>query len=342
MANKDERPALDDKAQLEALDARARQRDEWRRRHVLMLTFGDTLHVIEDRLQSKSYDGFNNHDLVGREVTLVGFAVRAWPRTRARIEGGRPGYYLDRSHAYVKDRGTVRRVPTRLLRFPEAVWQERLEQHRATIPALPEPEPEFVGELPDTGFWEGDLVTIKPLRYLPPLKKVPFGTFPEHPEAVMIAGARYQHFRDVVDHMGAEPTFSVTSHLSQIREGEYLTFQLNLVARGNLWREAHGEPLVFHDLAEEALFFLHQAKVVGEVRIRVNSSAELELASNQAREMIRLGRGHAFRWGWDLSGCGTDDSCVIYEFQSAELGARLRTATLEQGFRIPGDERMKF
>lgn len=318
---------------------KAQQRYEWGRRHELMLAFGDRLQVIEDPHRTKSDDFSGGRDLVGREVTLVGFAVRARSRTQARTKGVQPGYYLERSYAYVNDRGTVRMARTHLLRFPEAVWQERLEQHRATLPVLPEPEPEFVAELLDTGFWEGDLITIKFRRFVPSLKKVPLGTFREHPDAVMIAGTRYQFFKGAVDNIGAEPKFSVTSHLSRIEEGEYFAFELELVARGNLWREAHSEPLVFHDLAEEALFFLHQAKYVGEVRIRVNSSAELELASNQAREMIRQGKGHAFRWGWDLSSCGTDDGCVIYEFQNEELGARLRAATLEQGFRIPGDER---
>lgn len=345
MTKMDDRSALDDKAHLDILEAIEQRRKEWRRRHELMLSIGDTVHVIDDPRRVMSDALFSDRDLVGRTVVVVGFAVRARSRARSRIEGGQPGYYLDKSRAYVGDRGTVRKTPTRLLRFPEATWQERLGQHRATLPLLPEPKPEFVCELPDTGIWEGDLVTIKPeTMRLRPLLKVPFGTFAEHPEAVMIASVRYQHFRDVddVDHIGAEPKFAVTHHLGSDSEGAYNAFELTLVSRGNPWREAHGKPLVFHDLAEEALYFFHQAKPVGEIRIRTNNSAECERAGNQAYELINRGKGHAYRWSWDLSSCGTDDGCVIYEFPNADLGARLRTATLEQGFRIPGDERRKF
>lgn len=110
---------------------------------------------------------------------------------------------------------------------------------------------------------------------------------------------------------------------------------LRLVCRGNLWRQAHGEPLLFDDLAEEALFFVGEAVSVPVRAPYWDINAQLAAAL----EAVRRGEAHGLRYSWEYIDGSSDPSWDAYRYPDADLGARLAKATLEEGFRIPGDER---
>jgi hypothetical protein len=91
------------------------------------------------------------------------------------------------------------------------------------------------GDLPETAFWELDMVEHEGKQYR--INRINYNGW----------GPEKAHCYDMeeIDEHGM-----YARHGSRTVEPE----QLTLVSRGNVWREAHGEPLVFRSLGEEASF----------------------------------------------------------------------------------------
>ena len=267
---------------------------------------------------------------LGEEAVVARFGIRAVPRQFPQGPLA-PGFYLDRRHVFVRWRGTVRTVIAPGLRLPEVTWQTRYVAHAKAFPDTHAIPCERVADLPDGPFWEGDLVA--PERgFLEGLRP---DTFRGHACAYGIEAIQYSDPPHILP-MNHAPYVSLAERLGRKTERRFSAGCLRLVRRGNLWRQAHGEPLAFDDLAEEALFFLGQA-----VRVAVQPAPlAIEVQRLAALDAVRRGEAHGVRYSWDFSGWGADEEWTAYRYPNADLGARIARATIEEGFQIPGDERM--
>ncbi|MGB4762445.1 MAG: hypothetical protein WBP12_03785 [Candidatus Saccharimonas sp.] len=98
-----------------------------------------------------------------------------------------------------------------------------------------------------------------------------------------------------------------------------------LVARGNVWRHYHNEPLEFEDINAEAEFFTN----IGQTTEVKNPRSNLyDWTLPEALQALRVGLGHGVTVSPGLFGAGPHVS--VRRFHDEELGARVATVTLER------------
>ena len=185
-----------------------------------------------------------------------------------------------------------------------------------------------IGDLPETPFWEGDIVTVHSEHW--------GGNFGapcvecETPAVLKVDSINYS------DRHG-EHTYSVsgkyaTGHTTgQIRAGKE---ELKLVERGNLWRHYNSEPLVFADIQEEILFNMQLHKV-HEVKNPLRNDWYLWTRA-EALTAIREGRADGFNVSQGFFGSGP--SIRVQRFDDRDLGERVRAETIAGWATTPENE----
>jgi hypothetical protein len=162
----------------------------------------------------------------------------------------------------------------------------------------------YLGELPETKFWEFDLVST------------------ERGETTIVQ-VDYSRIHKTCQDGSPWPIYEIklpTGGTCWVTEDS-----ISLVKRGNLWNYYHNEPLVFTDLQEEGSFFI----IIGEApEIRNPANGLYKWTKDEVIAAIKSGLIH----GFTISQFITPHICAR-RFNNEELGARVAKATME-GFTL--------
>jgi hypothetical protein len=168
----------------------------------------------------------------------------------------------------------------------------------------------YVSELPETPFWEGDIVRIKRLGIESKIVRIDYYRLGEFCD-------------DGVTPMPPYMVKSVEGWLTNERNSN-----LELVERGYVWKYYHNEPLEFPDLPTEADFFkcIHHAS---DVR---NPACNLyKWTKDEVLQAIKDGTVHGFSMGYAMFSDELRISAM--RFDDEELGKRVAEYTLK-GFNL--------
>lgn len=211
---------------------------------------------------------------------------------------------------------------------------------------------ERIGDLPETKFWEGDLVRVTckhPSYAADPVINVQSWLTPEaweerkklnpDPTVCVITRVGYSDINKTCNDGSPYPMYSISYKLGGGMCMSFTEAEIELVERGNIWKWYHDEPIEFGSLQEEANF----AKLVSECEEVMNPKRKLYLWSlDEALQAIRDGIAHGFNTStFSLVPIseGTPARIVVHRFNNEELGKRVAAATLE-GFAdyVPGTD----
>lgn len=173
-----------------------------------------------------------------------------------------------------------------------------------------------VGDLPETAFWEGDTVLITNGRF--------DDEYRQNLHTQITGIEWYWDNRPYrvrwIDPVTGKDAGCGTSYINEA--------DLSLIARGNVWREAHGEPLIFRDIREEAAY----ASGTGRTEEVRNPANELySWTKDEALVAIKHNIADGFSLSAGFFGSGT--SINVIRFTDRDLGERIRAETLN-GFGV--------
>ena len=242
----------------------------------------------------------------GTRATVLGFTEIHYGRLSG--VGLPPGVYANRS--WVKLRLDDGREHTeyhgRLALADAAEYERRLVAFRAHQQEHPDDRgEEFLRELPETPFWEGDIVRVRM----------------DGPEYYVVVHIDYANLAAATA-QGPHPAYRIRHHVF----GHELTVAADdvlLFERGRVWKFFHDEPITFRDLKEEAEFF---DRLGHTDEVRNPASGLYAWAINEVLAAIRDGIAHGFTVSSGFFGTGPGISGK--RFRNAELGARVAAATL--------------
>lgn len=329
----------------------------WRHRHLLQV--GDGVRVCADSHFPKPEDLYHPIGTVGE---IVGFAITSISRTSAR-GFVRSGIYLDPGRPFVRFKaGVIRNFCANSLQLVNEVeYGRRMEQSLLENQRLSSLNNPFVSQLPDTEIWEGDIVRPKPCdrtSELLRLERVKCNSIPGIPDAYMVADVSFRRPGEIVGSLDYGPYFGIGDRFLKRWNGGFFDWELELVERGNFWRRAHDEPLIFKDLEEESFW----AWMVGETEAvpaperpkdpwsrDYLSECSVEVQAQQrakwysetaALSCVSEGKGHGIQSHHafeDVYDSRPYVWCNVLRFKDEDLGRRVAAATAH-GFRIPAKD----
>lgn len=192
-----------------------------------------------------------------------------------------------------------------------------------------EDERHFLRELPETPFWEHDVVYCTDKR----LENLKIPTWQDQPNTYVVQRIEFDWIHsmgDLVEHK-KERTYVISRSPSSGSSAFVPESTLELVQRGNVWRYYHNEPLKFSDIPEEARFFLR----LGQIKeIRNPRSGYYTWALDEVLDAIELGTVHGVWGGKSIevfpapnNNRGSGYSAV--RFLDEDVGNRVAQATIK-------------
>ena len=283
------------------------------------LRVGDRVSITIDR-ENREW-GYNPCP-DGTEATVLGFTEITWGRVNNC--GHRPGIYHNTSWVrlqmpdgkqHVELDSRLKLLDSEEEKRRHEAWRKENKSRDGVSDHL------FIRDLPDTPFWEHDLVCVK-------------GSHDPDEQRMRVTEVKVKWARDT-DHYCCEI-------LRDGRPAGSMYFEesrLELVERGNVWKMAHGQKPTFLNLKEEA----DLAESMGLTReVRNPADGLYHWSLPEAVEAVRKGIGHSISVGGPLLGgmFGPDplpaaDSDTrstriqVKRFKDEELGERVRAATIE-------------
>jgi hypothetical protein len=306
-------------------------------RHPHLFRVGDTVCILGEDPWFPIVESFIAQLHAGEVGEIVEFAIQSVCRFAA-CRGLRPGIYADPRFVYVRvgDGRVLVFHAGNLALGNNQEYQARLAKHREDHPDLATIPKVHVSDLPDTPFWEGDIVRPKPFSGIPqPSDELIRWSISEHPNAFMVTWMHYRdrYGGDLHEAVANWPTYSLGDRLHRIKEDGFKGTDLDLVTRGNLWRRAHGQPLEFRYLAEEAVFFF----LIGEAKEVGTDERIACLTYEEALAVVKVGKAHGVRCHVHyFQGGSREEFFTAIRYDDETLGDCIRGATLDSGFRIPG------
>lgn len=237
-------------------------------------------------LQGRDLKGVSD----GETVTIIEFAERYSGRTDG--IGVPPGLWKNYSYSTVRDaRGNDHDIhSSHLLPLPGSDYI-----------GLPR---QLVGDLPETPFWEGDVVEVYDGR------------------KGVVSVIDYGE----IDTESDEPPYRVSFPATGGGEG-FHAHALSLIERGDVWRHYHGEEIDFESAADEATLH-HTLSLVTSVANRETRS--FGFSWGEAVQALRNGDADVIVHNWTVI---TDDpgrNVQCYSIDDAAAGERCRAAFLGQ------------
>ncbi len=275
-----------------------------------LLLVGDVLVV---KVPQENRDWGYNPCPDGILVTVTGFSELAAGRTNN--FGRAPGIYANRCGIDCKlPNGKTIHLGSHCVEFSDKSVEEKRSNDLKQAGGY---KPEFVRDLPETPFWEGDVVLAQ-------------SRHDSKPKRVVITSIRYESLYDKRDDGSPVPAYTVSSSLVNGGWTQYMhAADLELISRGNVWKYYHGEPMTFLDLEEEA----NTMKSMGFTdEIRNPANGLYSWTKDEALDAIRNGVIHAFSVGGNFFGPGHHISAL--RFNDENLGRRVAEKTL-LGFAWP-------
>ncbi len=260
----------------------------------------------------------------GTVATVVGFNEIAYGRLLN--FGLDPGIYhnTSRPNLLLEDGRERTEFFRRLEMIDQDEYNRRVNERRSAItsPRDWRVRMKRIRPLPDTPYWEGDLVrihdrsqTIDAWAELPPK---PF------PEVYIII---YIHYLGLATSAYGKkfppPVYVMSDKFSSRWSMLACEDNVELVVRGDVWKYYHHEPLVFSNLYEEANFFI----MLDHFEEVPNPANNLYLwTEGEALEAVSKGIAHGYVFRGDLF--GPDRRISAIKFRDEGLGLRVAEATL--------------
>lgn len=279
--------------------------------------------IVEIHVEEESRGWGYNPCAEGQRAEVIGFSEITFGHVNNC--GHRPGVY--ENHSWVK----VRFIPdgkehtelsSRLKFVEEGLYEKRMSAkqewfrtHGENAWKL-EREAQFIRPLPETRFYVGDLVKVRPSERV---------NFPGMPENVaMIGHVDYHNIGEKRCDGSPMPIYTLSD---TIGAGGYIGAdeeRLELHERGKVWRDAHGLPVV-HDTLEDAAKFEFMLGRTDEVRNPVSENYAWD--QPDIIDGLRAGIIDGFAGSAGMFGSKTSLHC--HRFHNTELGAAVRAHTLE-------------
>ncbi len=227
----------------------------------------------------------------GETVTILDFSELYEGRTVG--IGVPPGLWKNYSYATIRDeRGGEHEIHTsHLLPLPGKDYVKVPRQ--------------FVRELPDTPFWEDDIIEVYDGR------RGTISTIDYH---------------DFVESSADHPVYSVRFSNSGYGE-RFHARSLDLVERGNVWRYHHGEEIDFENATEEATLHHRLSLVTG---VANPDTRNFSFTWNEAVQALRNGEADMIWQDWAVAIEDPGYSVACYTMDDPVAGERCRTAFLAQ------------
>lgn len=244
--------------------------------------------------------------------------------------GKQPGVYENRSWINLRmpDGQTHAELDSRLT-FVERGMEEI---RKAEWIGAGRPEGAWLRELPETPFWEGDVIRV-------PGRPRDFATSKIDPRlndpcAYVVTKISYDRLDGQTNVGTAWPAFQISDGMSTGWHTSVAAEDAVLVERGDVWKRAHGEPVTFRTLEEEAEFAMRTGTTVEVANPATN---RYRWSLDEALAAIRDGVAHGISVGPNplLAALGDASPRIsAFRFRDEALGARVAAATLE-GFPQP-------
>lgn len=246
----------------------------------------------------------------GTIAVVLGFSEIAYGRLSNL--GVKPGVYVNRSWVLLRSRkeGSLTEFSGYLEFADKAEYERRVALYRRHQQEWPSGwrDKEFLRDLPETPFWEGDIVRVSS----------------SDNRQLQIVSIDYANLAEKTQLGGKYPAYRVSDSLGAGWHTSASEDDMVLIERGPVWKLFHDEPVTFGSLVEEAQFF----QQIGHFEEVPNPRNGLySWTREEALEAIRAGIIH----GFSLSGAflGLSSSIRAIRFTDEDLGKRVAQATLE-------------
>lgn len=264
----------------------------------------------------------------GTLAEVIGFSESY--KGRIGNSGQKPGVYVNNYWVKLKleDGREHTEFDMRLDPVDKEAYAKRIERLREE--GVPE-EDKFLRDLPETKFWEGDYVLVYDTSGVtsisaPNISSEDFESIQEGEKPqnqLMVVGINWHWGKK-----GDSWTYSVSDNFDAGWNTYATEGNMELMARGNVWKYSHDESLSFGDLMEEASFF----KMMGQVESVRNPANDLyKWTKDEVLGAIKEGTVDAFTLG--IIPLTSIKSIDAMRFNDRDLGERVREKTLA-GFNI--------
>lgn len=269
----------------------------------------------------------------GTNATVLGFSETYYGRIGNL--GFKPGVYVNRY--WVKLHMQDGREHTEFIARLELADKNEYERRVTEFSKAQQEGPrdfhdnkEFIRELPETPFWEGDKVHVNARLAL----TVVTGEMPPDydPDIFTIVGIEFYRLNQKTKIGTKYPAYNISDKLGSGWHTSANEDDMKLIKRGNVWKFYHGEPLQFADIREEADLFM----MLGRYKeVRNPKTGYYSWTKEEVLEAIKNGTVHTFSLGRGIFEFIWDPPTRIsaYEFMDVNLGERVRQATIK-GFNL--------
>lgn len=239
----------------------------------------------------------------GTEAKITGFGEIAYSRIQS--FGKEPGIYTN--HCWIQLEGIEGSVSSCFIELKDQEeYKKRCKNKRD--------DKKSIRPLPETKFWEDDIVTFTSSAHYIPWK---------NEKEVKIASINYDYMDQKRNDGSPMPEYNVTPinyNGGQIAVNEN---DLVLIRRGNVWKYFHNEKIEFKDLYEEANFF----KMLGHYKEVPNPKTKLySWTKDEVLQAIKDGIADCLSLD-----TGLFDTCLRHSairLRDRVLGEKVRKATL--------------
>ena len=253
----------------------------------------------------------------GSEGVVVGFTEMDYGRNN--YGGRRPGIYTNDNYSYVKlDNGKEVELGTFNLEFVDPTLDEiRIGENRKRVAEVGVhehcrllDEEKFLRDLPETDFYEHDLVEYQSDR--------PYRS----PEKGKITRVEYLKQYD------PRKRNIITYSIKLDESGTVMWIEperIKLIERGSIWKYYHNEPLSFDSIPAEYEFW----KAVGKVKYISNPKTNnYRWSENEAEAFVLNDKAH----GWTGKGSPLSKGSDIQVFfmEDEEFGKKVRNFILDK------------
>lgn len=230
----------------------------------------------------------------------------------------KPGVYVDRSWVKLKleDGKEHTEWSSRLTLLDQKEYKKRETAFHKNVKENPDyfRKREFIRDLPETPFWEGDKVKVRDQ----------FGNLKHNNGDIFtIIRIDYNHLDQKRNDGSEYPAYNISDSFEAGWHRSASAEEINLVVRGNVWKYYHNEPIKFADLREEANFATRLG-LCKEVRNPANKLYSWTL--EEVLQAIRDGIVHGFTMSSIFGGSPRINAQF---FVNEELGKRVAASTLE-------------
>lgn len=245
--------------------------------------------------------------------------------------GLKPGVYVNNAWAILQleDGREHKELSMRLSLADSAEYERRLAEFRNRKKTDWRAEKEFLRDLPETPFWEGDWVRVLGRSIVTVCTStVP----PEHsdPAIFQIINIQYSLLSEKTNAGKNFPAYNISSKLRAGWHTATREDQMVLVERGPVWKFYHNEPITFNNIDEEASFF----ETLGHTEdVRNPANGNFNWTRSEALRAIQIGLIHWFIVRPESS--GKDPKVIAKRFRDEKIGSRVAQATLEKFGLVP-------